>query len=206
VASFPFLRFRKDRIAWLLGERLLSPPACSPVGTSATPARRIRSRREPSPPGSPGPCARPSATPSAGPPRFGKPSRLAPSPRGANTRGIPGGIPAGVRSQHVNGDEGAVKNTQQSPPRLGVAPPRLGAQHPQIGAGMDKRSRRAPSAPRARRRPAGRKTTAPARFLHFRNVVSGMFHQRARQDAADDAEHGGENAGSGPPEPNPGST
>ena len=147
-------------------------------------------RREPSPPGSPGPCAKPSAASSAGPPRFGEPPRLAPPPRGVGKyEGDPRGSPAGVGSRHVNGDEGDVKNTQQSPPRLGVAPPRLGARHPLTGAGVAKRSWRGPGAPPARRRPAGRKTTAPARFLRRRNVVSVMFRQRARQDAPDDVKH-----------------
>src|SRR5215203_3617874 len=108
-----------------------------------------------------------------------------PEPSGASAWGTP----AGVGPRHVNGDEGDVKNTQQSPPRLGVAPPRLGARHPLTGAGVAKRSWRGPGAPPARRRPAGHKTTAPARFLRFRDVVSVMFRQRARQDAPDDVKH-----------------
>ena len=185
---------------------MLSALACSPVGTCATPGRRVWSRREPSAPGSPGPCAKPSAASSAEPTEVRETLAASPEPSGGKYTGIPGNPSRGwVAARHLG--RSPVKNTQQSPPRLGIAPPRSGAQHPPMGAGMDKRSRRGPSAPRARRRrPAGRGTTAPARFLHCRNVVSIMFHQHARQDVPTDAERGAEGDGSDKPQPDPGST
>ena len=60
------------------------------------------------------------------------------------------------------------------------------------------------SVPQARRRSVRRGTTTPACFLRLRNVVSIMFHQHARQDNRDDAEHGGESAGTEARTPDPG--